>query len=164
MDDVEGMMIRNDIRPGDAGCLIHLHGTVYFEEYGFDTIFESYVADTFAEFLRHESERKRLWIVEKDGRIVGCIGIMERSVEVAQLRWLLLHPDVRGRGLGRKLMEDAIDFAKGCGYSSIFLFTESILKDAARLYELYGFKLVEESQEQNKWGGRFTAQRYEKVL
>jgi N-acetylglutamate synthase-like GNAT family acetyltransferase len=109
-------------------------------------------------------EGQRLWIVEENGEIVGCIGIVRKSRGNAQLRWLLLHPRVRGRGLAKQLIQEALDYAKEEGYSSIFLLTESILADAARLYVKFGFRITEESEEKLKWGTRMKYQRYEREL
>ena len=80
------------------------------------------------------SPQERIWIVESDGRIMGCVAIVKFSREEAQLRWLLLHPDLRGRGLGRRLVEEAASFCRDGGYSSLFLWTVSTLPAAARLY------------------------------
>src|SRR5437868_14584394 len=96
--------VRTDLRPGDIGAIVHLHGVLYAREYGFDATFEAYVAGPLAEFVRSGSPRERLWIAERDGRIVGCVAIVAASPETAQLRWFLVDPSARGMGLGRKLL------------------------------------------------------------
>jgi len=164
MKDISGVAIRSEIRPGDIGSLIHLHGTIYFDEFGYDTEFETYVAKTFFDFMTGDMSGQRLWILEEDGEIVGCIGVAKRSEEQAQLRWLLLHPKVRGRGLGKMLIREVLDFAREQGYSTIFLLTEDILIDAARLYEKFGFEVTERSEEKLKWGRRMRYQRYERKI
>ena len=164
MDDIPGVTIRNDIRPGDIGSLIRLHGMVYFEEFGYDLEFEKYVAQTFVEFLNMDSNDRKLWIVEMDGEVAGCIGVLIRSEENAQLRWLLLHPMVRGLGLAKVLIGKVIEYARERGCSSVHLLTENVLRDASRLYELFDFKIKEESEVRAKWGVRMRFQRYEKEL
>jgi GNAT superfamily N-acetyltransferase len=116
-----------------------------------------------AEFARSHTDREQIWIVEKDKRIVGSIGIVEAAVERAQLRWFLLHPDLRGCGIGRILMEEAVTFCRANGYRAVFLWTASALTAAARLYESAGFELKEENTHE-LWSAVVTEQRYELTL
>src|SRR5262245_6999107 len=88
-----GFTVRHEMRPGDTVAIVHLHGTIYAREYGFDATFEAYVAGPLAEFVRARSDRDRLWIVERDGHIVGCIAIVAVSGAEAQLRWFLVDPE-----------------------------------------------------------------------
>lgn len=155
--------IRHDLKPGDIGYLTYLHGTLYAREYGWDHTFEAYVAGPLAEFARSHNDRQRIWIVERDGVIVGSIAIVEASLEHAQLRWLLLHPSVRGLGLGRTLIEEAIGFCRNKGYSLIFLWTVRALVAAARLYQSAGFQLTEEDTRE-LWSTIVTEQRYDLKL
>jgi N-acetylglutamate synthase-like GNAT family acetyltransferase len=155
--------VRRDLKPGDIGYLTYLHGTLYADEYGWDYTFEAYVAGPLAEFAKSHSDRERIWIVEKDDKVAGSIAIVEASKEEAQLRWLLLAPDLRGRGVGRMLVEEAIGFCREKGYSKVFLWTVSRLKEAAELYRSAGFKLAEEST-QKLWGTTVTEQRYDLTL
>ncbi|HYP26923.1 MAG TPA: GNAT family N-acetyltransferase [Blastocatellia bacterium] len=155
--------IRNDLKPGDIGYLTYLHGKLYAEECGWDYTFEAYVADPLARFARARSERERIWIVEKDQVVSGSVGIVEASGESAQLRWLLLHPGLRGHGVGRLLVEEAVAFCRASGYSSIFLWTVSTLGAAAGLYRSAGFRLTEEHTHE-MWGATVTEQRYEASL
>src|ERR1051326_8858033 len=99
--------IRNEVRPGDLGQIVALHGTIYAREYGFDRTFEAYVAGPLAEFVLKSAPRDRIWIAERDDRIVGCIAIVGVSDEVAQLRWYVVDPSARGLGLGKRLLAGA---------------------------------------------------------
>ncbi len=155
--------IRHDLKPGDIGYLTYLHGTLYAEEYGWDHTFEAYVAGPLAEFAKSPHDRERIWIVEKDGIVAGSIAIVEAAKDVAQLRWFLLHPDLRGCGIGRQLIEDAIRFCRAQDYSLIFLWTVSALTAAAKLYQSVGFQLTEEHPQQI-WGATVTEQRYDLQL
>lgn len=97
------MPIRTDIRPGDIGYIISLHGVLYAREYDLDHTFEGYVAAGLGEFAKSYDERRdRLWIAEEGGRIVGSIAIVGSKGGVAQLRWFLVDPKARGSGLGRR--------------------------------------------------------------
>jgi GNAT superfamily N-acetyltransferase len=155
--------IRHDLRPGDVGYLIFLHGVLYAEEYGWDHTFETYVAGPLAEFARFHHERERIWVVEKDGKVAGSIGIVEATPEHAQLRWFLLHPDLRGHGIGRMLIEQAIDFCRDCQYSLVYLWTTSALTVAGSLYRSVGFQLTE-AKTHEMWGAMVTEQRYDLPL
>jgi N-acetylglutamate synthase-like GNAT family acetyltransferase len=158
-----GIEIRNDLRPGDIGYLTYLHGTLYAEEYGLNYVFEAYVAATLADFVKGHTDRERIWIVEKDGHIRGSIAIVKSSEEMAQLRWFLLHPDLRGHGIGKLLIEEAVNFCKQSGYSRVFLLTVSELLAAAALYKSAGFQLTEE-ETHPIWGVVITEQRYDLEL
>src|SRR5262249_55692030 len=136
--------LRQDLRPGDLGTIVALHGTLYAREYGFDPTFEAYVAGPLAQFVRAHTERDRLWIAEREGCIVGCIAIVGVSEKEAQLRWFLVDPSVRGLGLGKRLLDEAVAFCEQSGYESVFLWTVRALTTAARLYSAAGFARVEE--------------------
>jgi N-acetylglutamate synthase-like GNAT family acetyltransferase len=155
--------IRHHLKPGDIGYLTYLHGTLYAQEYGWDHTFEAYVAAPLAEFAKSQTDRERIWIVEKDEKIAGSTAIVETSKETAQLRWLLLHPDLRGHGIGRILVNETISFCKECGYDSVFLWTASELTAAASLYKATGFRLTEEKTHE-LWGTLLTEQRYDLKL
>ena len=151
--------IRHDLQPGDIGYLVYLHGILYAKEYGWDSTFEAEAATVFAEIANSRGERERIWLVEKDGRLSGSIAIVEAAPETAQLRVLLLHPDLRGLGMGRRLVEEAVAFTRERGYSSIFLLTTSNLYAAAHIYKSVGFHL-EEEEEKRLWGVDIVMQRY----
>src|SRR5437867_1046179 len=109
--------LRWDIRPGDLGRVLHLHGVVYSQEHGFDLTFEGYVAGTLGHFASPiDPARERLWLAETAGRLVGCVALVKYADDVAQLRWLLVDPASRGQGLGRRLVQEVIAFAREAGY------------------------------------------------
>ncbi len=159
----DGFTLRTDLRPGDIGYVIYLHGIVYAREHGFDHTFEAYVAGPLAEFACSASARERLWVAEREGRIVGCIAIVTASPPVAQLRWFLVDPSCRGLGLGKRLLSEAVAFCKTCGYRSIILWTVSALDAAAHLYRSAGFEKVEEKLGR-RWGVDVTEEMYELTL
>ncbi len=133
--------IRHVLEPGDLGMVVHLHGVVYAREYGLDTSFEPYVAKPLAEFAMQGNGR--LWIAEIDGRIVGSIAMVDADDNAGQLRWFLLVPEARGSGLGRRLLEEALAYARQRGYAHLYLWSFADLADALRLYERAGFKVTE---------------------
>jgi N-acetylglutamate synthase-like GNAT family acetyltransferase len=155
--------IRNRLIPGDIGYLTYLHGILYANEYGWDYTFEAYVAGPLAEFAKAHNDRERIWMVEKDGQIAGSIAIVEASEQEAQLRWMLLSPDLRGFGLGRFLVEEALEFCKAQEYTRVFLWTVSLLTAATKLYQSVGFQLTEQKTN-TIWGAELTEQRYDLEL
>src|SRR5262249_28273927 len=132
---------------------------LYSREYGFDETFEAYVAGPLAEFVRRRSDRDRIWLAERRGDLVGCIAIVGVSDLEAQLRWYLVDPSARGRGLGRKLIEEAVTFCRNAGYESVFLWTVSALTTAAHLYRAAGFEKVEEKPGRH-WGVDVVEEKY----
>src|SRR5207249_4937018 len=115
-DKPTSFTLRHDLRPGDLGAIVRLHGILYAREYGFDPTFEAYVAGLLAEFVIAPSVRNRLWIAERGEQIIGCVAIVGVSAKEAQLRWYLVDPSARGLGLGRLLLHEAITFSKHCSY------------------------------------------------
>src|SRR4030095_1823496 len=139
------MEIHVGIRPGDIGAITRLHGVLYAREYGLDHTFEGYVARAIGEFAVQFAEGKDyLAIVEEDGEIRGSVAIVGQGKR-AQLRWVLVDPSLRGHGVGRKLLHGAIDFCREQGFSSVYLWTISELKAAAKLYEEAGFRPTEQN-------------------
>ncbi len=155
--------LRQDIRPGDVGFITYLHAILYAPEQGWDHTFDSYVAIPLAEFSKRRSPQERIWILEKSGRIAGSVAVVRFSEEEAQLRWLLLCPEMRGRGLGRRLVEEAVAFSRRCGYDSIFLWTVDTLPAAAGLYRSVGFRETEKVTHE-LWGSVVTEVKYELEL
>jgi ribosomal protein S18 acetylase RimI-like enzyme len=139
----DSITLRTEMRPGDLGMIVYLHGALYAPERGYGPAFEAYVAAPLADFVRNPSPRQRLWIAERGGQIVGSIAIVAATAKTAQLRWLLVDPTARGIGLGRRLLDEAIRFSRECAYANIILWTESALTAAARLYRAAGFRNVE---------------------
>ena len=163
VDQRPSYLIRNDLRPGDVDAIVKLHSTLYGEEYGFDPTFEHYVAEPLTLFAESRGKNQKIWIVEKDGKLKGSVAIVRVSDVEAQLRWLLIHPELRGQGVGRLLVDKAVSFCRECGYGSIFLWTVSFLDAAANLYRSFGFKITKEKTSK-VWGLTLTEERYELVL
>lgn len=137
--------IRRLERPGDLGWVVMAHGEVYSVEFGWDTTFEALVARIVADFAaNHDPAREAAWIAEVDGERVGCVVCVAADGETATLRILLVAPAGRGHGLGRRLVDTCLDFARSAGYRRITLWTNDVLAAARRIYQDAGFELVEQ--------------------
>jgi len=159
-DDIS---IRSNIMPGDIGSIIKLHGEFYHRNNGFDSTFEPYVAIPLAEFVQRKNSDERIWIVEENRALRGCIAITKYKNDIAQLRWYIVDTSLQGRGIGKELIGLAIDFSKEKKYKKIILWTVDELDKAINMYKKNGFKLTEEKQHKI-WGKELTEQCYEKSL
>jgi len=155
--------IRTELRAGDVGAIMSMHGRLYYKEYGYSRPFEHYVAQSLAEFLeRYEPMRNRIWVCEHEDRMVGSLVLMDRG-DAAQLRYFLLEPEYRGFGLGSKLLDLFMEFMRGCRYQSSYLWTTEQQLTAAKLYMRYGYRLTEEKPS-TAFGVPLIEQRYDMTL
>jgi N-acetylglutamate synthase-like GNAT family acetyltransferase len=160
LDDIT---IRTELRPGDIGYVIYLHGLLYKKEYDYGIEFETYVAAGLAEFYRqYDSKKDGVWICEHKNRIVGFLLLMHRG-EAAQLRYFIIEAAYRGVGLGNKLMTLYMDCLKQRNYKSSYLLTTDELPASAHLYKKFGFRLTGEKPS-NAFGKAVMEQRYDLSL
>jgi len=132
-------------RAGDMGWMVARHGALYGEEYSWDERIEALTAEIVAAFVRnHDRKRERCWIAEREGENVGSVLLMRDTDEIARLRLLLVEPKARGLGIGARLVEEALRFAREARYHKVTLWTQSVLTAARRIYERMGFKLIQQ--------------------
>ncbi len=151
-------------RPGDMGRVVQLHGELYAREFGYTVEFEALVAEIAAGFVRDfDPKRERCWIADLNGEVVGSVFVVRQSPKVSKLRLLILDPKARGLGLGRRLTQACIRFAREKGYRKMVLWTQSHLAAARAIYQAEGFRKVSEEKHRS-FGKRLVAEVWELKL
>jgi|SRR6266851_2201626 len=151
-------------QPGDMGWVVHRHGVLYAQEYGYDEHFEALVASIVAEFIaNYDAKCERCWMAEREGALVGSVFLVRKSKTIAKLRLLFVEPAARGLGMGARLVSECIRFARHAGYKKIALWTQSELTAARHIYDKAGFKLVGKKPHFS-WGKNLVAETWELTL
>ncbi len=141
-----------DMQIGDLGLIVQKHGVLFSREFGWDETFELEAADVFTAFLRKRKPLfERAWIAEIQQQFSGCVFVMQKDTDTAQLRGLLVDPKYRGYQVGQKLVEQCILFSKDAGYKKLVLWTCDHLQNARRIYKKLGFEIIAQQQE-HRWG------------
>lgn len=162
--NIEDIHIRTELKPGDLGYLVYLHGHLYGIEYQYGVGFESYVAQGIHEFYQqYDPVKDRVWMCEHRGRIIGSLVLMHRGEHTAQLRYFILEPGYRNLGLGKRLMLLFMDHLKKAGYTKAYLWTTEELSRAAALYRKNGFYLAE-TKLNSSFGSLVVEQRYDLTM
>jgi DNA-binding MarR family transcriptional regulator/GNAT superfamily N-acetyltransferase len=150
--------------PGDLGWVLQRHGAVYAQEYGWDETFEALVARIVADYAEHrDPKREAAWIAEVNGERAGCVLCVKHADKVAKLRLLLVEPAARGLGIGGRLVDECLRFARRTGYDEMVLWTQEVLVDARRIYERAGFA-VTERQPHHSFGHDLVAETWSRPL
>ncbi|HEX6265737.1 MAG TPA: GNAT family N-acetyltransferase, partial [Burkholderiales bacterium] len=159
-----GVPVLRPHRPGDMGWVVQAHGEIYAREFGWDERFEGLVAGIVAQFVaRFDAGRERCWIAELDGERVGSVFVVQAPRSVAKLRLLIVHPRARGRGLGKRLVEECIAFARDKGYRRLELWTQSNLAAARAIYRACGLRLTKRERHAS-FGVKLTGEYWELAL
>ncbi|MEB2780830.1 GNAT family N-acetyltransferase [Algoriphagus persicinus] len=163
MQNSSDFLIRNTLEPGDLGQVAALHGKVYAEEYDFGLGFEAYVMESLLEFYRaYDKKKDRVWVVEREGSMIGFVLLMHRPSNRAQLRYFILAKEFRGFGIGSRLMKEWMEFYNDSNYDAAYLYTTSGLDAAVSLYERMGFRKISEMKSMN-FGVLMLEQYYELI-
>lgn len=150
--------------PGDLGWVVMAHGEQYAAEFGWNSDFEALVARIVADYATdHDADRERAWVAELDGRRVGCVFCVRKDDATAQLRILLVTSEGRGHGLGRRLVDECVSFARNAAYRQLVLWTNDPLAAARHLYLQAGFQLVAENRH-DSFGVDLVGQSYRLAL
>lgn len=161
--DLSVIKLRNELHPGDLGYIAHVHGDLYAKEYGYGLRFEAYVLEGLNHFAQEYNIIKdKVWICEHDTRIIGFL-VAQHRVDAIQLRYFIFLPAYRGIGLGKKLMNEFIDFMRTTGCLHAYLWTTNEQHSAIALYEKYGFELTEEKPS-NNFDKPLIERRYDLIL
>ena len=135
------------LQVGDIGWIIHRQGLLYAQEYGWDETYEALVAEILGAFIKSfDPKWERGWIAEREGEVVGSVFVVRKSDHVAKLRLLYVEPSARGLGIGKRLVEECIGFARTKGYRALTLWTNDVLTTARHIYEAAGFKLADKER------------------
>jgi len=152
---------REGLKPGDVGYLIYLHGVLYAQESGYSQEFEGYVVKTFYEFLEHyDALKDKIWLATYNEQIIGCIAILSKPDNGAQLRWFLVHPIFRGTGVGKHLLSTALTYCREQQFNNVYLLTTDVQQKAIAMYRKAGF-VPTESVQLKQWGKTLREERYD---
>jgi GNAT superfamily N-acetyltransferase len=154
--------LRTDLRAGDIGEIVRLHGVLYAAEYGLDARFEAGVAETLVSAVEAGwPGRGAIRIAERDGRFAGCVGLTVEGPTHGRVRWVLLDPALRGQGVGRRMVTEILDYADSSGLEMVDLWTFSELRAAGQLYRSVGFEVIE-TRRFSGWGRPILMQHYQR--
>lgn len=157
-------VVLREPQPGDIGWVVQQHGEIYAREYGWNSEFEALVADIAGKFLKNfQPGWEKGWIAELDGERVGAVFVVRDSATVARLRMLILTPAARGLGLGARLTDECLAFARGKGYRKMVLWTNSCLVAARGIYGKRGFRLTR-SEPYQGYGQQLVSETWELKL
>lgn len=172
MEQIQGLLaarddasyVLRDPRPGDMGWIVHRQAVLYAQEYGWNAEYEALVAEIVAKFVREfDARAERCWIAERNGKVIGSVFVVRHDESTAKLRLLYVDPSARGLGIGVRLVEECLRFARHAGYRKMILWTNSVLTSARRIYEKLGFQLVEE-EPHHSFGKDLTGQVWSRDL
>ncbi len=152
--------LRRELRPGDAEAIVEIHERIYRPEYGMDGRFVDGVRSTVESAVERDwPEGGGAWLVDGSDGLAGCLGLTDEGDGLGRVRWVVLAPEARGIGLGRRMITEAVDEARRLGFDRLELDTFGALKTAAAIYRSLGFELVSEERTE-KWGPPIAYQHY----